>query len=593
MRPNKTQNCSALFFLILAINNQGCSEGPIRRTYEPSTASTAVIENHPNELIKKIQALYLRGEYAAALAVINHTSEEKILEADPAQFWNIKGLCLLAQKRPLLAEAAFRKALDENRRPEFKDYFNYNLAAALYEGKKPEESLAVLQAIELETLDATHQHKVLSLKNKILQTQENEISPSPLAPPPPGATLTSASPSPTPPISVYAGPVNPNRIGLLLPLSGKYESFGNRVKRTIELAFQQTELGKKVELITEDSGETPESHFAALQKLVEQDQVVAIIGPLLSKGIDLLATKAAEYQVPLFSIAQAQGPVSPQLFSCSISSHDQVVQVLDYAVNVKGMKRFAVIAPKNKSGEEFAKLFWDEADAKRAQIRAYEFYEPTDTDFRDPVDKSLGLYYQDARSKELEDLATQREQLKITKKTMKTQQYYNLPPIVDFDAVFIPDEARTVGQLIPTFAYRDADKLTYLGITSWNSSQLIQRAQNFVEKSVFPVAYDTLNPSAETQKFIKIFTDTYNGTPGEIEAIAYDSAKLMLAALEDHPSTRDEFRLKLEHPVAVEGGTGMVKLTEHRCVRKLTLYQVEKGKFVPARLKDEPGSLSQ
>ena len=373
-----------------------------------------------------------------------------------------------------------------------------------------------------------------------------------------------------------------SRIGLLLPLSGKYEAFGNRAKRTIELAFQQSDLGKKAELITVDSGDTQESHLLALQKLVEEEKVIAVIGPLLSKGIDALANKAAFYQVPLISIAQAQGPVSSQLFSCSISSHDQVSHVLEYAMNVRGLKRFAVIAPKNKSGEEFAKLFWDEVEARKGEIKAYEFYDATDTDFRDPVDRSLGLYYQDAREAELNELAKKREELKITKKTMKTAQYYTLPPVVDFDAVFIPDEAKTVGQLIPTFAYRDADKLTFLGISSWNSSQLIQRAQNFVEGSFFPVGFNTLNPSPVTQKFIDAFQAMYNGSPGELEAIAYDTAQIVIRAFGERPSTRDEFRTKLELPGQVDGGTGPVAMDAHRCTRKLALYQVSKGKIVPA-----------
>jgi len=114
-------------------------------------------------------------------------------------------------------------------------------------------------------------------------------------------------------------------------------------------------------------------------------------------------------------------------------------------------------------------------------MRAFELYDPDLTDFREPVDKTLGLFYTETRAKELEELAEKRKELNITRKTMKTLQYFNLPPLVDFEAVFIADEARTAGQVIPTFAYRDAKGLRYLGISSWNSPQLIQRAGDLVE----------------------------------------------------------------------------------------------------------------
>ena len=153
------------------------------------------------------------------------------------------------------------------------------------------------------------------------------------------------------------------------------------------------------------------------------------------------------------------------------------------------------------------------------------------------------------------------------------------PSAPDFDAVFIADEAKTAGQIIPTFTYRDAKNLKYIGITSWNSSQLVQRAQDQAEGAIFPVAFNTIEPTNDTQAFYDLYTSTYNSTPGELDALAFDAASLILKGLKNSPSSRDELRVILENTSGVQGATGEFSIQDHRCSRKLALVQVVKGKF--------------
>ena len=226
-----------------------------------------------------------------------------------------------------------------------------------------------------------------------------------------------------------------------------------------------------------------------------------------------------------------------------------------------------------------AQAFWDQATAQGGSITAYELYEPGLNDFREPVDKTLGLFYKETRAKESKALADQRKDLNITKKTMKTIQYFELPPIIDFDAVFIADEAKTVGQIIPTFTYRNAKDLSYLGITSWNSPQLVSRAGEQAEGATFPVAFNTLNPPDETKQFYDLYSKTYSAAPGELDAIAYDAASAVLQVLKDRPSTREEFNKKLTAIGNIDGATGVITLKNQHCSRNLTLYTVKKGEF--------------
>src|SRR5690606_30944453 len=127
----------------------------------------------------------------------------------------------------------------------------------------------------------------------------------------------------------------------------------------------------------------------------------------------------------------------------------------------------------------------------------FETYSPKETDFRTVVDKLVGLYYQDARKREMEALVQLREQEGITRETHRTEKYFHLPPIVDFDAVFIPDVARVVANILPTFAYRDVENVQFLGVATWNSPDLLKRAQRYAENSAFVDIFHVNSPSPE------------------------------------------------------------------------------------------------
>jgi len=564
----------AVSFLLLFT---ACAHQPIRKTHTPY--SPEVSNTVPQgDALKKVQSFYQSGDYANALALLNATPESSVPMSELTEYHNLKGLVLLAQRQPLQAEASFRKALDTNNHPEYRGYYQYNLASALFESNKTGESLDILNAIDLTHLDPVHQQKVLTLKEKITSKQYANAGASPT----PGLNGNGPSALPTPPQETYSGPVNPSRIGLLLPLSGKYEEFGKRAQRTIELAFQTSKESRaqNYELIPVDSGETTESRIEAMRKLVEDDHVIAIVGPILSTGLEELAARADYYQVPLVSIAQVQGPITADLFSCTISPHDQASMVVDYAMKEKGYTRFAILAPSNNPGEELANAFWDVINAHHGEVKAFELYPPSMTDFRPPVDRALGLFYTDARENELKELAAKRKEMKIIHKTMRTAQYFNLRPVIDFDAVIIADEAKIVGQIIPTFAFRDAKNLSYLGISSWNSTQLVQRAQDQANGAIFPVALNTLNPPESTKAFYDLYVGTYNAYPGEFDALAFDAASMVIQAGQDSPSSRNDFRKSLEDVKDVEAATGSVSMVDHHCARNLELYTVQKGKIV-------------
>jgi len=558
--------------LALPVLFGACAEGPVRKTYSSDDALAP--PKSRMDAVRDAHQLYSRGEFAQAMTVLGQADEPGMTPNEKASYWNLKGLIRLAEKNQSAAMVDFKKAIALNPYKEYAGYYQLNLATAHADAGDLEEAKRISDRINPAGMAEPDRKKVQDLRAR-------------LAPKPPvpegekAAEVPAKAPANAVAAGTWSGPVNEKRIGLLLPLSGKYEAFGKKVQRSVELAFQTStsSRARNYELVPVDAGETPESHLAALKKLVEEEKVVAIIGPVLSKSLDALRSKAEFYQTPLISVAQVQGSSSPQIFSCSVSAHDQVARVAAHAVSQRNFRRFAILAPDNKTGETLARLFWDEVAAHGGEIRGFELYDPDLTDFREPVDKIIGLHYTETRSKEIRELADKRKELNIKKKTMRTQQFFNLPPIVDFDAVFIADEAKTSGQIIPTFAYRDAKGIPFIGISSWNSPQLLKRTGELAEGAFFPVAFNTLNPPEPTKRFYDLYWKTYQAYPGELDAIAFDAAAVIIKATENAPSSREEFTRSLEGLLEVEGATGTLGMREHQCSRNLSLYEVKKGEF--------------
>ncbi len=579
-----------------------CASEPIKKSHTPLIETGSQSNSTKPNLVSKAQSLYQKNDLKGTIRVLDSINPSDLSIKERSEYWNLKGLVALNQKNNEIAAMNFRRAIEENLVRENRGYYQFNLATALYQFGNHQESFDILSAIDLSTIDQPQQNKVLFLKEKVsrlLEQAKTKPAPKPTPKKPDSietagnGTVVDGAPTPatsvkadekgmlTSPEIVYDGPLERKRVGLLAPLTGKYESYGKKVQKSVELALQHSteSSAKEIELIVVDSGETPESQLKAYQKLVEEDHVIAVIGPVISKGIEILAQKSVYYQVPLITLAQVQSPLASHLFFCSVSNKDQVLQTVQYGMSAKGFRKFAVLAPSNKPGEEMAQAFKDEVLARNGEIVHYEFYDPKATDFRSAVDKVLSLTNPEKRSDEMKALEEKRREMNITRKTRLTAQYYNLPPIVDFDAVFIADDAKTAGQIIPTFTYRDAKKLNFIGISTWNSSQLVQRAQDQAEGAIFPVAFNTIKMSPETKSFFDLYTTNYNSAPGELDALAFDAASLTIKAMRGGPSSREEMRMMIETIGQVQGATGEFTVKEHRCARILPLAHVQKGKI--------------
>ncbi len=401
--------------------------------------------------------------------------------------------------------------------------------------------------------------------------------------------------------------VTPRKIGALLPLTGKLSKYGKKALQALQLALEiykpgddlggvppkKSTLQRESEnwtLVVEDSGEDEATALEGIRKLSEERGVSAIIGPLSSRGIESLGKKADALGVPLLTLSQQPANDAVWAFNGGLTAESQTSEIVRYAMTDLKLKRFAILHPRDRFGEEYARLFWDAVEKQGGEVRGIESYTPGETDFRNVIEKLGGLSWPEARRREIADLERQRSQLNITKRNMKTEKYYSLPPITDFEVVFIADEPRVAAQIIPTFAYRDMEGIKFLGSATWNSPELVARAQGQAEGAAFPdVFYHSDSPesgSLASSKFRTDYRATFNQEPQALDAIAHDAASILKNVLKGLPDgvRRAEIRDRLHNIGEFSGAAGKISSDEAGgWKRKLQILEVHGGKITLAR----------
>ena len=325
-------------------------------------------------------------------------------------------------------------------------------------------------------------------------------------------------------------------VGCVLPLSGRYQAYGDRVLRGLVMAAQDLRSmvpgARDIQLVIRDSGVDPDLAVAAVRDLVLDHRVAAIIGPLSRVAAEAAAKEAEKLWVPIITLSQKEGvsEIGGYVFRNSLSNEQQARALVEYAVLGLGYRRFAILYPNDNYGTRLVQLFWDQVDRLGGEIRGVEAYEPSQTDFADQIKKLVGLYYPRPES-EIPDQAKEGAAAANRAEGSTEPLEEELLPIMDFEAIFIPDGYNQVGLIAPQLAYHDVTGIKLLGTNLWNSPKLVEMAAPYLQDSVFVDGFFTESNLPLTSQFVARYQESFGDKPGYLEAQAYDTMRLLVDGL--------------------------------------------------------------
>lgn len=383
--------------------------------------------------------------------------------------------------------------------------------------------------------------------------------------------------------------VNPRTVGAILPLSGRQQAVGYRALRGLQLGLGIYSPNKKTSgfrLAVIDSEGNPDIARRAVERLVVEDNAVAMVGALLSRTAGSETSKAQEFGMPTIVLGQKAGLTESGefIFRNALTSQMQAEHLAYVAIERLGLKRFAILFPNDPYGTEFANFFWDAVKLRGGSVNAAQPYDPKETDFRGHVQRMVGNYYVEDRSEEYRIRYRQYLEKNPRRSARQSQATPEeiLPPIVDFDALFIPDSARAAGQIAPMLAYNDVDNVRLLGTNLWNNASFVSRGQKFVENAIIVDGLYTGDRSFASSDFVKAYKDVFGEEPGMIEAQAYDTGLLLRQLIAGGATTRTELQEKLTSVKGFPGAFGALDMSPTRELKRpISVLTVKEGKLVP------------
>ncbi|MBI2608517.1 MAG: molecular chaperone DnaJ [Deltaproteobacteria bacterium] len=365
--------------------------------------------------------------------------------------------------------------------------------------------------------------------------------------------------------------IKKNRIGVLLPLShDKYKDLALEALQGIELAAGIFGEGHEsdIELIILDTHQEEENLSQKVEDMISQENVIAFIGDFLPSPSLTIAQKSQALGVPTITLSLKKDLVDQgeYIFRNADTYQAQTRALAKYATETLHYKKFAVLFPENDFGKTMTSTFWDAVYEYGGTIQGLQSYQPEQTDFRDELQKLTGTFFQFDRLIENE---MKRRQLEAELKRTPRFKEVELLPIVDFDALFIPEFPKTLAQIAPHFRYVGIEGTPLLGISTWKSQNLLEKAGEFLEGAVFIDSFFEESSSAFVQEFTDQFQKTFQKKPSVLSAQAYDAAHILIETIRtQNIETREELKENLLNMPPYIGVTGTINFGENGDAKK-------------------------
>jgi len=342
----------------------------------------------------------------------------------------------------------------------------------------------------------------------------------------------------------------PIKVGHFASLTGDTATFGQSTDGGIRLAVEEINaaggvLGRPLEVVSEDDRSVTEEARTAAQKLIQRDEVVALLGEVASSRSLAAAPEAQRAGVPMISPA---------------STNPKVTEVGDYVFRTCFIDPF--------QGAVMARFAFEDLKARRVAILS---------DFKQDYSVGLADFFR-KKFKELggEIVADER----YTSGDIEFRAQLTTIRAAKPEAVFVPGYYTELG-LIAKQARELGLEVPLLGGDGWDSAKTLEIGGDAVEGYYFSNHYAADSDSPKVQDFVRRFEAKYGSKPDAMAALGYDAAGILADAIRragstDGPALRDAIAATKDY----DGVTGRITIDGERNARKdAVVLKIDGGRF--------------
>ena len=343
------------------------------------------------------------------------------------------------------------------------------------------------------------------------------------------------------------------KIGAIGPLTGAASTYGISVKEGASLLEKEVNdaggiNGKTIKFVFEDDQANPISAIQSFNRLVDNENVVAMFGAVTSGPTLAIAPYSTARKIPTITSTATEPSITKlggeyMFRGCFVDSFQGEV-LGTYAKRSLNSKTAAVLY---NSGSDYsigiANAFKAKFEAEGGSITEFLAYNDKDTDFKAQLTKIKSA----------------------NPDVLVLPDYYNVVGL-------IAKQARSVGI-----------KSQFLGGDGWESETLTEIGGDAVDGALYINHYYSEDTDKAVKSFVNAYKAEYDKEPDAFAALAYDSAKILVKAIEKAGSTDPEAIKNTLASMEIDSVTGHIKFDSDRsAIKTATIIKIDGTKKVLA-----------
>src|SRR6266542_1201947 len=363
-----------------------------------------------------------------------------------------------------------------------------------------------------------------------------------------------ATPSGNPATATVAAPKPDIKIGLSTAKSGAANFYNPQQSNGALLAVDQINAaggiaGAKLQLIVEDDGSVRDQGITAFKKFIEQDKVVAILGPTLSAVAAGAHPVAQAAGIPVIAISNTglgivgkcdYGPCD-WIFRASLGEQTAVPETVKAATQKLGLKKVVIIYGDGKFELDDLQIFKDAFKANGVTVAKEIPYRATDVDFA---------------------------------------PFVTAAKAENPDAIVASSLAGPAGKILDEVAKQMPGKRV-IGGNGLNSAALLSNAN--ASLMVVGTAWSKASTDKANTDFIAAYKQKFGNDPDQFAAQSYTAMLVLIEAMKKTSRMTDKEQLKKAlEGVSLATPLGQFSFTADHDVKQPTFVMTVKDKqFVP------------
>lgn len=149
--------------------------------------------------------------------------------------------------------------------------------------------------------------------------------------------------------SVFKPSRPPFTVAFLVPFSGEYAAVGQALWEGAEVGYFEAQ-NDHLALLPRDTKGSPEGAQEALTKLLQENNIDLILGPLTATEVKAITPLAWEKGIPILSFSNMPEVAGNNVFIMGFSPENQMQTILSFALSQK-IENFTLIMPASEYGK--------------------------------------------------------------------------------------------------------------------------------------------------------------------------------------------------------------------------------------------------